>query len=178
MKQKNLVNTERFIEDISKSIEVIIRKNFSQVSEDDKADISQEVKIKIWKMLSCGKNIKNFRSYLWKVVYTTALDFINKKRKYLNLEAGKRMNVSNCFNELRDISAESLLEQKVTKKVLMSAIDTLSQNRRIVIKLGLTGMNITEIANFLGWSRSKINHLYYRGLEDLKKKLKYYKGSE
>jgi DNA-directed RNA polymerase specialized sigma24 family protein len=32
-------------------------------------------------------------------------------------------------------------------------------------------MNIKEIADFLGWSKSKVNHLYYRGLEDLRKRI-------
>ncbi|MFX1514252.1 MAG: hypothetical protein ACFFCQ_16885, partial [Promethearchaeota archaeon] len=71
MKPRNISDLDKLIEDISRSIERIIWKNFPGLSSNGKADISQEVSLKIWKAISSGKNIKNLRSYLWKVVYTT-----------------------------------------------------------------------------------------------------------
>ncbi len=163
---------DQFIQNISRSVEVIIWKIFSDLSSDDHSDIKQEVNLKIWKAISSGKNIKNLRSYLWKVVYTTALDFINGRMRYVNVEKDREFYITDCLHESEEISIGSLLEKKQSIAVLMKAIETLTQNRRIVLKLSLKGMKIIEIAQFLGWSQSKVNHLYYRGLEDLKKRMK------
>jgi RNA polymerase sigma-70 factor (ECF subfamily) len=171
MGSDRIINADEFIRHISKSVNFIIWKNFPGVSSDKQADISQEVNLKIWKALKSGKNISNLRSYLWKVVHTTALDFINERMKYVNLEKEKEFYTVNCLDEIKEISVETLHEKKEAKTLLMEAVNTLSQNRRIVIKLSLKGMNIKEIADFLGWSKSKVNHLYYRGLEDLRKRI-------
>ena len=172
MKPKKYLEIDKFIEDISRSIEIIIGKNFPQVDNDDKKDISQEVKFKIWKIVSSGKDIQNMRSYLWRVAYTTALDFINNRMRYVDFEEEREFNAVNCSDEIVNLSSEILLEKKEARTLLIQEINRISQNRRIVIKLSLKGMSINEIADFLGWSKSKVNHLYYRGLEDLKKRMK------
>lgn len=172
MKPKRYLEVDKFVEDISKSIEVIIWKNFPHVGEDDRADISQEVKFKIWKIVSSGKDIHNLRSYLWRVAYTTALDFINKKMEYVDFDEEREFDAVNCPSEIVELSSEILLEKKEVKTSLLHAVESLSQNRRVVLKLSLQGMSVNEIADFLGWSKSKVNHLYYRGLEDLKKRMK------
>ena len=171
MKFKNNQELEIFINDISESIKHIIWKNFPQTTHDEQEDITQEVKLKIWKILSSGKKIENLRSYLWKVVYTTALDFINNKMFFIGIHNKTEANYSTLLSEVDIHSAESILEKKEAEKFLMEVINSLSKNRRIVIKLHLLGMNIIEIADFLCWSESKVNHLYYRGIEDLRKRL-------
>lgn len=142
----------------------------------DQEDISQEVRVKIWKIISSGKNIQNLRSYLWRVAYTTALDFINHNMKYIDFDEERGLNPQHNPGEILNLSSELLFEEKEKNKLLMQEIESLSQNRRIVIKLSLKGMSIKETADFLGWSESKVNHLYYRGLEDLRKRLN--KGQE
>ena len=168
---KNKQDLEIFINNISESIKHIIWKNFPKTSSDEQEDITQEVKLKIWKILSSEKRIENLRSYLWKVVYTTALDIINNKTKHIKTQNEVKIDFTNIISEVDVHSVESILEKKETETFLLEAINSLSQNRRIVIKLHLSGMNIIEIADFLCWSESKVNHLYYRGIEDLKKRL-------
>ncbi|NOR52691.1 MAG: sigma-70 family RNA polymerase sigma factor [Candidatus Aminicenantes bacterium] len=172
MELKKLIKTQQFIEEMSKSIEHIIWKNFPQISREEREDITQEVKLKIWKMASRGKKIKNLRSYLWKVVYTTALDIINKRMNTVPFDAVMKADNTNPFSQLNIASSEALIEKKELRIIITKALNSLPQNRRIVIKLYLTGMNLHEIADFLNWNKSKVNHLYYRGLGDLKEKLK------
>jgi len=172
MDLKKLIKTKDFLEKMSHSIELIIWKNFPQLSRQEKEDVEQEVKLKIWRMIAHGKKIKNLRSYLWKVVYTTTLDVIDEKMKVLPFDTVMESNSPNPISQLDIQPAESVMEKKEWEAMFEKALNTLIQNRRIVIKLYLTGMNIKEIADFLGWSESKANHLYYRGLKDLKEKLK------
>lgn len=172
MDLKKLIKTKDFIEKMSKSIELIIWKNFPKLSRQEKEDVEQEVKLKIWRMVSSGKKIKNLRSYLWRVVYTTTLDMIDEKMNTLPFDNVKEAQGANPISRLDMRFSESLLEKKEWESIFEKALNSLVQNRRIVIKLYLTGMNVKEIADFLDWTESKVNHLYYRGLNDLKKKLK------
>jgi RNA polymerase sigma-70 factor (ECF subfamily) len=176
MKWKDLFDDDDFIRDLARSIEKVIRRNFPRVSADEKADISQEILKKIWKMIAGGKKIGDLRSYIWRVAYTTALDFVNEEGKYVNVDRDEELETGGSLGGAEDLSLESHLEHKHSKKVLLAAIEGLSPNRRVVLKLALTGMTVNEIAEFFGWSESKVNHLYYRGLEDLKKRMKEEKG--
>ena len=172
MDLKKLIQTKDFLEKMAHSIELIIWKNSPQLSHQEKEDIAQEVKLKIWRMISRGKKIKNLRSYVWRVVYTTTLDMIDEKMNILPYDSVKEAYNANPISRLDIQSAESFMEKKEWESMFEKALNTLAQNRRIVIKLHLTGMNVKEIADFLDWTESKVNHLYYRGLKDLKEKLK------
>jgi RNA polymerase sigma-70 factor (ECF subfamily) len=172
MDLKKLIKTKKFLEEISKSIKLIIWKNFPELSRQEKEDIEQEVKLKIWRMVSGGKKIKNLRSYLWRVVYTTTLDMIDEKMNILPFDDETAANITNPISLLDLQSSESLMEKKEWESVFEKTLSSLALNRRIVIKLYLTGMNVKEIADFLEWTESKVNHLYYRGLNDLKDRIK------
>ena len=172
MNWKDLFEKDEFIRDLATSIDRILRKNFPRITPDKKADISQEILHKLWKMIAGGKKIDNLRSYIWRVSYTTALDFLGDEGKYVNVEGDKELDGAEGSSIMTDLSLESHLESEHSKKDLLAAIEVLSPNRRIVLKLALTGMTVSEIAQFFGWSLSKVNHLYYRGLDDLKKKMK------
>jgi len=175
MDLKKLIKTKKFIEEMSRSIELIIWKNFPQLSRQEKEDVEQEVKLKIWRMVSRGKKIKNLRSYLWKVVYTTTLDMIDEKMNILPFDTVMKAYGANPISQLDIQLSKSLMEKKEWESIFKKALNSLARNRRIIIKLYLTGMNVKEIADFLGWTESKVNHLYYRGLKDLKKQLKDFK---
>ncbi|MCP2520879.1 RNA polymerase sigma factor, partial [SCandidatus Aminicenantes bacterium Aminicenantia_JdfR_composite] len=174
MDLKKFIKTKQFVEEISNSIKVILLKTFPEITREEKEDIAQEVKLKIWKMISSGKKIKNLKSYLWKVVYTTALDIIKERENKVSLEKLIVNNKSNPLSQFEIITSKSTLNKKELKLIMQKAINSLPQNRRVVIKLHLAGMSFEEMAEFLKWSENKVRHLYYRGLKDLKEKLKEY----
>jgi RNA polymerase sigma-70 factor (ECF subfamily) len=55
--------------------------------------------------------------------------------------------------------------------VVARAIDTISPNRRPVVRMYLAGYPREEIASLLGWSEAKTRNLLYRGLDDLRSRL-------
>ena len=175
MDLKKLIKTKDFLEKMSRSIELIIWKNFPKLSRQQKEDVEQEVKLKIWRMVTRGKKIKNLRSYLWKVVYTTTLDMIDEKMNILPLDKVMEAYGANPISKLDIQFSDSLMEKKEWESIFKKALNSIARNRRIVIKLYLTGLNVKEIADFLGWTESKVNHLYYRSINDLKKQLKDFK---
>ena len=171
MDLKELSKTSQFIEEISNSIKTILCKTFPEIAPEEKEDIAQEVKLKIWKMISKGKKIRNLRSYLGRVVYTTAIDIINGRTKNIPLDSlDENSNLNSTLN-LNDLPEVDLINRKELKVMLEKALNSLLQDRRVVVKLHLAGMSIDEMAVFLKWSNNRVRHLLYRGLKDLRVKL-------
>jgi RNA polymerase sigma factor (sigma-70 family) len=171
MDLETLLQTRAFLEDISVSIRNILLAHFPEMSREEKEDIDIEVKLKLWKKAAGGKKIDNLRSYLWRVVYTTALDLVGERLSHLSLE-----NLVECSEKARAnppelLSLDSDIEGRESKLVLGQAIDSLPERRREVLRLYLEGLDIPRIASRLQWRENQVRHLLYRGLAEIRKKL-------
>lgn len=155
-----IAQTQEFVEALSRSTRAILLKRFPGLASQDLEDIEQEVKLKIWKMAASGKNIRHFRSYLWKAVYTTALDVLDGRLE--RLPAGLE-----GAGEEPHSSAESM-DRTLT---IREAIEALPLRRRQVVNLHLEGLDLEASARRLGWSKNRVRHLFYRARADLKEKL-------
>jgi RNA polymerase sigma factor (sigma-70 family) len=164
-----LIRDERFIASLSASIHNIICANFPSTTPDEREDIDQEVKLKLLKMASDGKKIGNIRSYLWRVVCTTALDAIAKRLDALPRGGASPEGELRLFDLLDLATPERLMEREELRRMIEEAIERLPERRRLVIKLHLAGMSIDEAAEFLAWTENRVRHLLYRGLADLKR---------
>ncbi len=176
MDLEKLIRTEKFLEEISVSIRNILLAQFPELTQQDKEDIDHEVKLKLWKKLAGGKKISNLRSYLWKVVYTTALDMAGEKLNVVSLEKYEDREGKQEISAQEMLSPESLMKIKETQLMIEKSLNTLSNKRKTVVKLHFSGKNIKQIATFLGWRENQVRHLLYRGLGDLKEKLREQKG--
>ena len=169
MDLENALKAGHFLNDISLSIKKIIFANFPQLSAEEREDIDQEVKLKLCRMAASGKKIRNIRSYLWRMVYTTTLDVIGKRLESLPCDEAAGGEELWMSDRLDLASPERLAEKSERKRIVEKAVESLPERRRLVVKLHLMGMGIEEMAEFLAWSQNKVRHLLYRGLTDLKK---------
>lgn len=135
----------------------------------DPDDIFQDVRIKLWKIILNGKQIYNYPSYINKIIRTSVIDHLRKLKRHENIfsmEKQKKIHEHKCM----------YFQKKSSKKELSfivgKAVDSLLLNRKKVVKLFLLNMSIEEIAIIFRWSKDKTRNLLYRGLSDLKKKLK------
>jgi RNA polymerase sigma-70 factor (ECF subfamily) len=135
----------------------------------DPEDIIQEVKIKIWKILKDEKKIKNYASYIKKIVDSSVIDKLRKLKReeeILNYERRK------IISEVRKNYRTEISLDKNLKKFIAQSVDSLLESRKKVVKLFLLDMTIAEIAALFHWSKDKTRNLLYRGLNDLRKSLK------
>lgn len=164
--------TEEFksvIDRFSVFIKAHIKKYNLQKNGIDPDDIIQEVKIKIWKILENEKKIKNYASYIRKIVDSSVIDKLRKlKREEEILNYEKRKIVS----ELKGHYRTEILLDKNLKKLIAISVDSLLESRKKVVKLFLLNMTIEEIAFLFQWSKDKTRNLLYRGLNDLRKILR------
>lgn len=168
---KNVV--DRF----SSLIRSVITKNLLKKDDVDLFDIEQEVKIKIWTVLKKGKKVKNFPSYIRRIAYTVTVDELRKMRKqnptleFTNLK--NLYSYSNLnFTHKNSDSPELLLEDMELRSSLAALINSLAENRKQVLRLYSAGMSVEEICEFFNWDKTKVRHLLYRGIDDLKERIK------
>jgi RNA polymerase sigma factor (sigma-70 family) len=133
----------------------------------DPDDISQEVRLKIWKLLHGEKNIANYASYIKKIVNSSVIDQLRKIRREEGVYSHEKQVAENELAYSLEMSRFRSLEEIVGK-----AVESLLESRRQVVKLYLLNLSIQEIASYLNWSVDKTRNLLYRGLADLKKVLK------
>ena len=160
---------EKSIERYSRYIEVLIHQFNPQKNGIDPDDIFQEVKIKLWNIFCDEKKIYNYPSYLKKVVNSCVIDQIRKSRREEGIIAKEKLKTiaDKKFQYRKHSSMNAELRNTVGE-----TIDTLIETRRKVVKLFLLNMTLDEISLLFNWSKNKTRNLLYRGLDDLKKKLR------
>lgn len=166
-------NKEKKFEAIISKFSPYIRANIQKYNLQkygiDANDISQEVKIKIWKVFQAEKKIENYASYIKKIINSSIIDNLRKlKREKGILIYEKQKNISKIKSYYR---AKTIDEQRL-KEIIKHGVDSLIESRGKVVKLFLLGMTIEEIAIYFGWSKDKTRNLLYRGLSDLKRILR------
>jgi RNA polymerase sigma factor (sigma-70 family) len=171
MDLETLLKTKIFLEEISLSIRNILLSSFPEISPQEKEDIDIEVKMKLWKKAAGGKEIGNLRSYLWRVVYTTALDLLEERMSHLSLEKLARASEGEQASEGL-LSSDSRIEDGERRLMLRRALDSLPERRQAVLRLHFEGMDIAQIAARLQWRENQVRHLLYRGLADIKEMLR------
>jgi len=171
MDLEDALKAARFLEEISLSVKKIIFANFPGLSEQEKEEIDQDVKVKLLKIAGRGKNIRNFRSYVWKMVYTTTLDVISSRSPALCLDDVVDSAKSPLESFVDTLSPEYLLEEKELFALAAGAIDRLPSRRRTAVLAHLQGLSLEETAACLGESVNAARHLLYRGLEEVKARI-------
>jgi RNA polymerase sigma factor (sigma-70 family) len=164
---------ESVIEKFALLVRQVIRKHVYQGDGIDLEDIEQEVRLKIWKFLKKGNKVENLPSYIKKVAYSTTIDELRRMRTQKpsrEPETLKRvfLGTGQLSGEKIDFSPETGLDGAEARRSIGALVETLSEDRKTVINLFLSGMSIEEMSKSLNWDRTRIRHLYYRGLDDLK----------
>lgn len=172
MELEQLLQKKEFLEEMSVSIRNILLACFPEMTPEEKEDIDLEVKLKLWKKLAAGHKIDNLRSYLWRVVYTTALDVLGERMPCLSLEKLAETTEEEALSLPGPSSPNATIEEKELRRLLEKAIDSLAERRKAVLQLHFIGMDLKQIATSLHWRENQVRHLLYRGLSDLREKIK------
>jgi len=175
-------STRAIIESFSLLIKHVIQKNLHRNDDVDLEDIEQEVRLRIWTFLKKGKNVQNLPSYIKKVAYSTTIDELRKMMK--QRPSGEPETLRRIFAGAallsgpdKDFSPEAGVEDGEVRETILALVDSLSENRKKVLRLYLSGLSIDEISTSLHWEKPKVRHLFYRGIDDLKEKSRYLPGS-
>jgi RNA polymerase sigma-70 factor (ECF subfamily) len=138
-------------------------------------DITQEASLRVWRAVASGREIPSPASYLYRVAATTTIDAIRrvKARREAALdhldpdaETGAALRTAPADAPDRLAAARQLADR--ARQLLQS----FSVDRRRAVALHLQGLTTAEIGGLLGWSEAKARNLVYRGLNDLRERLR------
>jgi RNA polymerase sigma factor (sigma-70 family) len=143
-------------------------------------DIVQEACLRLWRVLSSGREIHDFPSYLHRVAATVTIDAVRRVKgrheEQMSWEVAHNGEIDEGPAQAEPIDASVAPEVVLERKRLMSLVnDTLARlpaNRRRAVGLYLQGWNSQDIAELMGWSEAKARNLVYRGLGDLRGRLR------
>jgi RNA polymerase sigma factor (sigma-70 family) len=171
---------EQIVSEYGRLIRSVVRKVCRARPVIDVEDVEQEVRLKLWKVLSNRTEIDHFPSYVYRVAYSVAIDQLRRVdvRPEDQFFAGESDDAGNAeTGELERVPADSrvapdrLAACREAAAVVGAEVERLSDKRRQAVKLYLLGMNHVEISTTTGWSESVARNHLYRGLADLREAL-------
>lgn len=124
-------------------------------------DVTQEVHLKIWKIVESGKKIDNPPSYFYRVALTTGLEMVELAKKQQKI-------ASTLESEAGADKAEDLaLNERA--RLIEELLDQLDADASNALRAYLAGYNHVEIAKLFGWTESVARHKVYRSFDRLKR---------
>ena len=144
-------------------------------------DIEQDARLRLWRAIEAEREINFHGSYIYKIVISVTINAIRraKARREEQLRLAEDCEDENAA-EVKPIipasgaenSPEAQAEREELLRKVEEAMARLPESRRTAVGLHLQGMTTDEIADLMGWSEPKARNLVYRGLKDLRGKLR------
>jgi len=139
-------------------------------SPEDAEEIAQDAFLKAYHSLSSFKQESKFSTWLYKIIYNTAISKFRKK--HIESFSMEESVIPEKFHEEKVDGLDSL-HQKERKKIISKAISRLKEEEGVAMTLFyLNENNIREIEEITGYSNSNIKILLHRGRKKLLLELK------
>jgi RNA polymerase sigma factor (sigma-70 family) len=144
-------------------------------------DLEQEARLRLWRAIEAEREINFHGSYIYKIVVSVTINAIRRakalREEQLRLaEDGEDEDAAEVRPIIPADGAENSPEAQAEREELLRKVEEamarLSEGRRLAVGLHLKGMTTDEIADLMGWSEPKARNLVYRGLKDLRGKLR------
>jgi RNA polymerase sigma factor (sigma-70 family) len=130
----------------------------------------QEFRIRLWKSSSSPEKLRAVSaSFLYKAARWAALDLLRERRRS---HQDSEMTMNQAARVPTPDRADGGVERARLGAALQEAVEALAPDRRTVVALWLAGYHRTELPALLGWSEARVRNLLYRGLEDLRTRLR------
>lgn len=135
-------------------------------SEQDAAELLQEVFIKVWDKRELIDPDQSFRSYLFQIAKYTVYNFIRRNNIEKQVQAYLSLHSTVLYSHV-----EEQLYEKQYQQWLSVTIDQLPPQRRLIYKLcKIEGKTYAEVSNLLNISTSTINDHIVKATKYIKEK--------
>lgn len=133
-------------------------------------EIAQDTFVKVYKQLGSFAQRSRFSTWLYKIAYRTALDYVRKKRlpvQQIQREDGSPIPIANT-----DTGPAERLQQHDLQEVLEEALGYLKPEDALLIRLYyLRERSVREMADITGLTESNIKTRLFRIREQLQQLL-------
>jgi RNA polymerase sigma factor (sigma-70 family) len=138
----------------------------------DPDDIEQEVRIRLWRAVERENNPALPASYIQRVVVTTVIDALRRSKPEQTTalpEAGQEAGIEALLDRVGPVRSASDGQRM---DMVRAAIATLPSRRQQPVRLALQGFTPEEIGELLEMTATMAKNLMYRGLYELRDRLK------
>jgi RNA polymerase sigma factor (sigma-70 family) len=140
------------------------------LSEGELDELVQEIRVRLWR--ARGSQLGGLNAaYVCRAAASAALDLIRGQRRRRELPLQSDPSASWAIDPHGRQAEDRAFRSDLVASV-KSAVDQLVASRRAVVRMHLSGYGREEIAQLLGWSEAKTRNLLYRGLDDLRGRLR------
>ena len=137
----------------------------------DLDEVVQEVRIRLWRALGAGERISEMRPlYVRRTAVTAAIDVFRRRR--LKREEPMATDHESPQMPATTDRPDQRAELGEFRQRLGTALRGLAPARQPVVRMYLAGYNSEEIAQVFNWTEAKARNLLYRGLDDLRARLR------
>lgn len=133
---------------------------------EDAEEIAQDAFLKAYQSLNSFKQESKFSTWLYKIVYNTAISRFRKK--HIESYSMDDSPISETISEEQEVDGLNALHRKERKKIIAEAISRLKEDEGVVMTLFyLSEHNIGEIEEITGFTNSNIKILLHRARKKL-----------
>lgn len=131
-------------------------------------DLMQEVYIKVLKSYSNFEGRSSEKTWLFSIARHVAIDYF-RKQKTLRQRILEKLELEQVLIVDKDPLPEEIAEQKEDIQLLYKALQHCNLNQRSVLILRfLKDLSVSETAEVLGWTESKVKTTQHRALKALR----------
>ena len=146
--------------------------NITGVTRDD---VYQEVSIRVIKLLDSDREIENLSSYIYRITANVIVDLARANNRHAQeTQLPEHRDESDSYHPELDSDVpqpDNKLADRELQKALLTAIETLPDDRRVAVKMRLQGYTVKEMMALTGWSYYKAENLSKRSMNALKEQL-------
>lgn len=156
-----------FFELYERESDSLFRFVFFRVNDREAAlDLVQESFVKLWEVLSSGRDIDNARAFLFRIASNKVIDRYRKVKEYsLDLLAEEGFDAS--------LEAAVSIEEGIDMKEAMKVLETLPEKYREAVWLrNVEEWAVKDIAKHLGESENAVSVRIHRGIAMWRKKIR------
>jgi len=144
-------NKSEFLKSVFENQSIIFKiTNIYANSDEDRADLKQEILYNLWKAYSNFRGLSKFSTWMYRISINTAISGIRKSKKHPIIEALSSENVIEEPNNEIDF-----LDKQVNE--LYKAISKLNDIDRALILLYLEKKSYQEIGEIIGISEKNVS---------------------
>lgn len=147
-------------------------------SESDLEEIEQEIRLRLWQVLSRERTWDKPASFIRSVVLSVAIDAARRRQarggasEHVGLEHLQPGSAGEAFDPT------SAIEDRAQLLAVLEALQRVDPEKAEALGLHLQGFTTLEIGNLLGWTEAKARNIVYRCLDALRAEAKVPEASD
>lgn len=149
-------------------LKAIVRARCPRALGVDPDEVEQDVRVRVWQALSRERIIDAPASYLYQTTMSVIVDHIRRRQARPDLAASETSD--EVLSTVEDPQRSTASAQ--FGAALVRLLADLPERRRRPVQLHLQGFGTVEIGRLLGMTEAAARNLAYRGVEELRERLK------